>query len=328
MEIVLLSQGSGVVHALLRVPLFAKILLANAVFVVMASLADTRFAAVIIIASVIANALILRVALRPLADLETTVERVGQGDLAARAPRSAVADARLNRLIDTVNETLDSIAASRGHLQDMARGALDVQETERRRIAHELHDDTAQVLAALRLQLESARRQDDRDRRDAQLEQVRDALGEAAERVRRIARGLRPPALDDLGLAPALAAHAESISLPGCRIQVEAGIGRLAPELELALYRILQEAMNNAARHSGATAIAVKLVRTDRAVTASVTDNGRGFDVAGTLAAAGRLGLFGMQERAGFFGGRTSISAAPGKGTTVTTVIPLEPPRA
>lgn len=312
-------------RAVLRVPLFAKILLANAAFVVLASLSGSRFTIAIIVLSVLANAVILRVALRPLTVLQDTVERVGKGDLAARAPTSLVADARLQRLSAAVNETLDSLAVSRSRLRDMARGALDVQETERRRIAQELHDDTAQVLAALRLQLEAARRQENPARRDEMLEDVRSGLGDAAERVRRFARGLRPPALDELGLAPALAAHADSLATPGLRVQVDAEAGRYAPELELAIYRIVQEAMNNAARHAGATSIMVKLQRDPRAVRATVTDNGRGFDVAHTLSAGGRLGLFGMQERAGFLGGRAGITSKPGEGTTITVTIPVEP---
>lgn len=313
---------------MLRVPLFAKILLANAAFVVLASLAGSRFTVPIIVLSVLANAVILRVALRPLTDLQDTVERVGKGDLAARAPTSAVADARLQRLSAAVNETLDSLAASRGRLRDMARGALDVQETERRRIAQELHDDTAQVLAALRLQLEAARRQENPARRDEILEDLRAGLGDAAERVRRFARGLRPPALDELGLAPALAAHADNLATPGLRVHVDAEAGRYGPELELAVYRIVQEAMNNAARHAGATSIVVKLQRSGSAVSATVTDDGRGFDVAGALAAGTRLGLFGMQERAGFLGGRVSITSRPGEGTSISVTMPLEPANA
>lgn len=311
------------VRALLRVPLFIKILAANAVIVAAASRIGTLPGVLI---SLAVNGVILHIALRPLRSLEDAVERVRGGEIGARAPLSLVADANLERLTVTYNETLDALAATQDQLRGMAHGALSAQESERGRIARELHDDTAQALAALRLRLEAARRQTDPGRRDALLEEVRDGLGEADENVRRFARGLRPPALDELGLAAALQAHAATVSgQGGPTVALSSdGVGRLDPDIELALYRIAQEAISNAIRHAGAQRVRVHVGARDGRVELSITDDGCGF----TPSAAGDqgLGLFGMKERATLAGGTLAIGGGPGEGTTVSVTVPARVP--
>ena len=215
----------------------------------------------------------------------------------------------------------------RRELRAFGAGALRAAEEERQRIARELHDDTAQRLAGLMLLLRVAGRTEDRDERNRRLEQVREEIAEAAEAVRRIARGLRPPALDEVGLASALdslvrslrRAHSLDIALA-----VERMGDRLDPDAELALYRIVQEALTNAVRHSGATRILVSL-RADRgAVRATVEDDGRGFALERDPVSGGRgLGLVGMRERARNAGGMLEIVSAPETGTRVSAELPL-----
>ncbi len=334
-------------RALLRVPLFYKILLANAAIVIAGAAVGTvvtaefvraaprrstlelvgLLALVGVAVSILVNALILRLALVPLRLLERTADRVQRGDPEARAPLSPLADQGLERLTRTVNGMLDTLAAYRGRLREIAARALHAEEEERKRIARELHDETAQSLAALLIRLRLLRRADDPEARGALLEQARGEILATIEGIRRFARGLRPPALDELGLVPAVEAHARTLGeAAGIRVQVEAEPldGLLPAEAELAVYRIVQEALSNVVRHSGAGEARVRFERVPGAVVVTVEDRGRGFEVAEGVGAGGRgLGLFGMRERAEYVGGRVEIESAPGAGTRVRVEVPV-----
>lgn len=334
------------IRALLRLPLFAKILIANATIVVLvvvtgallaveltaagATRPATQLVALIalwgVVVSVAVNAVILWLALGPLKSLQHTAARVEAGELDARAELSPVADAELERLTVTFNAMLDSGVAYRTRLRDVAARALAAAEEERKRLARELHDGTAQTLASLRVRLRLARATADAEVRDAQLEQVSREIGEAIEEVRRMAKGLRPPALDMLGLAPAVDSYARSLAEAAdlaLDMRVDLVDGALTPEAELALYRILQEALSNVVRHSGGSRVRIGLQRANRFVELTVEDDGRGFDVDAEMSDRTRgLGLFGMQERAAYVGGRVSITSTPGRGTCVEVSVP------
>jgi two-component system sensor histidine kinase UhpB len=341
-------RGGRVVRALLRVPLFYKILLANAVIVLGGSFAGGLVTAhyvraapgrsavdlVVLLAvggvllSLVVNALILRLALSPLQLLEDTAGRVQSGDMDARVPLSPVADRELDRLSRTFNAMLDAAAADHQRLRDVAARALGAAEEERKRIARELHDETAQRLAALLIRLRILRTQAGPAAMDAGLEALRTEIGEALEGVRRYARGLRPPALDELGLVPAIESHVRSLAeATGLAIDAAADPevdGLLAPEAELAVYRIVQEALSNVVRHSGARRVAVRVGRETGLVVVTVSDDGRGFSPRGVMSEdGGGLGLFGMQERAGYLGGRVEVASRPGAGTHVRAEIPV-----
>jgi two-component system sensor histidine kinase UhpB len=334
------------VKAVLRVPLFYKILIANAAIVVLGAVVGTAItrlylrsahqgfsppafvtllALVGVAVTLLVNALILRLALSPLALLEQTAARVQAGDVEARVPPSSVADRELERLSLTFNGMLDSLEGYRQRLRDVAARALAAEEEERKRIARELHDDTAQSLAALMLRLRLVRGQEDSDARNRMLDELRGEIGEALERIRRFARGLRPPALDELGLVPALESHARTISEAAgivVRVEAESVEGLLSPEAELALYRIAQEAVSNAVRHAAPSSVQVRIERTGTAVTLTVSDDGSGFDVEATRTGdRPGLGLFGMEERAAYLGGQVEIESRRGRGTRVRATI-------
>ncbi|NJD10035.1 MAG: HAMP domain-containing protein [Gemmatimonadetes bacterium] len=321
--------------AFLRVPLFWKILLANAVIVAvvvlvchyssgMGGLVPVLVAGVLL--SALVNAVLLRLALGPLHALEATAERVSEGDGSARVPASPVADRDLERLRQTFNSMLETGTVYRQRLREITARALAATEEERKRIARELHDGIAQSLAALRIRLRVARAVQDERERAKLLEQVSSEMGEAMEELRRIARGLRPPALDMLGLGPAIESHARNIAdATGMAMDLRLeDIGhRLPPDAELALYRVIQEALSNIARHSGADTFRLQLGVAGNHVHADVEDNGRGFDVAAAMSSNGGLGLFGMQERAGYVGGTVAIDSEPGTGTRVHVLVPI-----
>jgi len=338
---------------LLRLPLFYKILIANAAIVVLGAIFGTTLTrhvlrggsagvsttALVVLLSiagvavtVLVNALILRLALSPLELLEQTAARVQAGDVDARVPASPVADRGLERLMGTFNAMLDNLEVYRQRLRDVAARALTAEEEERKRIARELHDDTAQTLAALLVRLRLIRGLADDAAREESLEQLRTEVSAALDRVRRFARGLRPPALDELGLVPALESHIRSLSeTAGAAIRLDANAAEreLTSQAELALYRITQEALSNAVRHSGAEHVLVRIAHGEHWVTVTVQDDGKGFVVDRVLSSGQQgLGLFGMQERAAYVGGRVAIQSRPGRGTTIRAEVPVAGPAA
>lgn len=336
-------------RTLLRVPLFYKILIANAAVVlvgtVFGSMVTERFVRAYpdapildvagplaiggILATLLINAIILKLALQPLDALERTAARVRRGDLEARVPLSPVADRELDRLTRTFNGMLDSAAEYRERVREVASQALTAAEEERKRISRELHDETAQLLAALLIRIRLVKRAGDPRAVDALLEDMRREIGQALEGVRRFARGLRPPALDELGLIPAIESHVRSLrEISEMDLSLAAGPAvdeGLPAEAGLAVYRIIQEALSNVLRHSGATRASIRLEREGARLVVCVEDDGRGFSVP-TVTAGGRgLGLFGMNERAAYLGGRVDVRSEPGAGTRVRAEIPIAP---
>ena len=222
----------------------------------------------------------------------------------------------------TVRDVTDRI-----RLRDFGKAAMRATEEERQRIARELHDDTSQHLAALLIRLRLAQR-DANPATRATIEGIRADLMETSEGIRRIARGLRPPELEDAGLSAALRAHARSVrEASGLDIRVEIGSGerRLASSAQLVLYRIVQEAISNAVRHADPTTVSVRLHAEGRHVVAEVRDDGRGFDVEAERRSGGGLGLMGMLERAASEDGHVVLESTPGEGTRVALYLPMQP---
>ncbi len=214
--------------------------------------------------------------------------------------------------------------------RSIAKAVWKVQEEERRRLARELHDGLGQTLTALTLQLERLREKLERaalpeltGRLDDSVEMARLALNETRE----LSRLLRPPVLDDLGLAAALSWLARTLDQrTGLKVELElAALGeRLDPDLETLLFRLIQEALTNVLRHSGAGCAQVALRRAGASLELRVTDAGRGFDPGAVLAGgANGSGLRGMRDRLELFGGRLHLTSAPGQGTEIAASVPL-----
>lgn len=223
-------------------------------------------------------------------------------------------------LVDAFNAMLDRLESAR---REAARTALAAQEAERSRVARELHDEIGQTLTAVMLQAERAA-ESDPALAQSQLVRVADAVRESLDEVRRIARELRPEALDDLGLVNALIALCSRVDAQGgarVRRELQGKLPPLSPDVELVIYRVAQESLTNALRHSRAGVVTVSLAADAEAVRLSVSDDGRG--MAGEPP-PGTAGITGMRERALLVGGRLSISSAPGEGTTVHLTVPLD----
>jgi two-component system sensor histidine kinase NreB len=218
------------------------------------------------------------------------------------------------RLLDEANATLRRLNET---LEDGAK-----------RIALSLHDEAGGIIAAARLQLDLAI-QDSPNAATERFEEVRKLLDETGERLRHLSHELRPAILDDLGLPKALTFLAQGISSrSSIKVTVFGELRERPPaRVELALYRVVQEALNNAIRHaSGVTAISVRLRDKRNSVVCSIRDDGIGFDVDKTLSDKKRqgLGLLGMRERVHSIGGSIAIRSAPNQGTTIEVVVPLE----
>ncbi|MBA2424064.1 MAG: GAF domain-containing protein [Actinobacteria bacterium] len=206
--------------------------------------------------------------------------------------------------------------------RDALRRVVEAQELERRRLARELHDQTGQELTSVLLGLKAVEEASDDAERVEALAAVREQVVETLHDVRRLAVELRPKALDDFGLAPALERLRETFSeQTGMRVDLESRIReRLPPDVETALYRIVQEALTNVVKHAQAGVVSIVLARNASAVTALVEDDGRGFSREGS---GEGLGLLGMGERLALLGGKLRIESRPGAGTTIVAEVPL-----
>ena len=222
-------------------------------------------------------------------------------------------------------QALEAATTRQSELRSFLALFTQAQEEERRRISRELHDDTAQVLTA------SLRRAGRLARELSGEQQARAAdlqadLNAALESVRRFARNLRPSVLDDLGLIPALEWLA-SQAQTSTRLELSGPEQRLTPTLELTLFRLVQEALNNVDKHAQAQSAAIRLDFRAGGVQVSVSDDGQGFtpEQAQRRASAGHLGLLGLRERAALAGGELEVSSAPGEGSTLTFWLPHGP---
>lgn len=225
------------------------------------------------------------------------------------------------------------IEESHYRLELMSRELLDSQEQEKRRIARELHDETGQLLTAMKINLQYIlhRRNSDLHREELlkRLSEQVDLIDTAIQQVRSLSQELRPSILDDIGLVPAmrwyLDRQTQLAELQGS-IKEENLPDRIPSRIRIACYRILQEAVTNILRHANATRIDVSLVGTSKGLKLVIRDNGGGFDVKEALERASRgesFGLLGMQERLELLGGKLKISSTPDKGTKIEAVFPV-----
>ncbi|MDO8568164.1 MAG: sensor histidine kinase [Dehalococcoidales bacterium] len=207
--------------------------------------------------------------------------------------------------------------------QAIRRSAVNAREDERRRIARELHDETAQLLTALRLALERLSLTGPAELK-AQIQKSIDLCERAEDEVDKLIHDLRPALIDELGLVEAIKSQAEArLGEAGIALNFEVtGVERLlSGESEVALFRVVQEAVNNIVKHSGAGNVEIQLAFSGDEVVASIEDDGCGFDT--RSARTSGLGLPGMKERMGLIGGSLSIASAPGIGTRLKVAVPL-----
>jgi len=213
---------------------------------------------------------------------------------------------------------------------ELLKRLITAQEDERKRVARELHDDLGQALSALSIQVQSLEKLFALDPDDAieQLDQINDLIAETTERMYELILALRPSVLDEFGLVAALRNHAEKF-LDGSGIafglDTSGYSGRLSPDLEIALYRVFQEALSNVRRHAQAEHVKITLQLSDGVFMAKIEDDGKGFDLQ-TIESneddRRGLGMLSIKERMAQYCGQVEISSQPGKGTTISIRLP------
>jgi two-component system sensor histidine kinase UhpB len=326
---------------LLALPVLYKVLFANSLVILCGATLGTYlatrlhegsgmpelvgFVAAGLIISVVMNFALLKIAFHPLTRLRETMRRVQVGEVGIRAPvtgQDPDAD-QLATAFNTMLETLDEVAKSR------AGQILGAQEQERKRIARELHDETSQVLTSLLISLALLEQAIQGEEARRRVEDTRALVHQTLRAVRNLSIDLRPSALDDLGLLPALRWYIKQYQQT-CGIEVEftaTGLKqRLPAEVETALYRVIQESLTNTAKHAKARKAWVAVSEEPGRVTACIRDDGQGFDADAVLRGPWQdrgLGLAGMQERAMLLNGTVKIESQPGGGTIIDVAIPL-----
>jgi PAS domain S-box-containing protein len=214
-------------------------------------------------------------------------------------------------------------------VRSLLKEVLTAQEVERRRIARELHDETAQTLTSLLVGLRAIEQSRDLPGALGETSALRGLVAAALEGVKRMSRGLRPSVLDDLGLQEALERLGAEVSRTnGFVVDVDATgprLPRLPEAVETALYRVVQEGLTNASKHASPKAVSVLIHRNPSEVRLVIEDDGKGFDASEPLS-EGQVGLVGIRERTHLVGGSVTVESSPGRGTTICVSVPLPGP--
>ena len=291
-------------------------------------------AAGVLAASALFNAALVRVALQPISDLEATAERVRDGDMAARTPPSPLADPGVDRLRIVFNDMLDQVVRLSEAQRRRSRTVLQAEERDRGQISDGLFGDTAQTLAAVLVQLRLLERAVERGEDPTVTSHyvtrnIRTALND----VREVARRLRPPELDDLGVQKAIETFGRRLVEEGptrgaeLRIEGEVPEDQLDELSRIALFRIVQEALRNAVEHAHAACIRIEFSTADDQLRVAVLDDGRGFDSAALFRnGSPGLGVLAMTERAQLTNGTLSIDSGEVGGSRVSLTLPLSTP--
>lgn len=275
----------------------------------------------VVVLALLALAFGIRQVVQPLRALEAKSAELGWGNYASiQEPVGGIQEIR--RLQSELVHLAGKVQAAQQGLRGYIGAMTSAQEDERRRLARELHDDTLQALVALKQRVLLAQMTLD-PAAGQTLGEIEALTEQTIQNLRRLTRALRPIYLEDLGLVPALEMlgreAGESMGVP-VAVEVRGNPSRLAPDVELALYRMAQEALNNVARHAQASQAQLKLDFSPPGVRLEVRDNGRGFEVPKSpaeFAPSGHFGLLGLHERAELIGAKLQIESAIGEGTRV-----------
>lgn len=342
------TEDADLVQRLLRpvlsIPVFYRVLIANSLIIFIGATGGTFLASELHrntfaptgllifitvgwLVSVAMNFVLLKVAFQPLIDLGKVMNRVQKGERTLRAPLTGY-DREADQLALTLNMMLEAIDESN---RLRATQIINAQEDERKRIARELHDETSQVLTSLLISLavleESITTEEARNR----ISETRRLAHQTLRAIRSLSIDLRPSALDDLGLVPALRWYIKEYQQKFAievNFQATGFKERLPAAMETALYRIVQEALTNIAKHAHAHRVIVTLNEGADAVDATIIDDGIGFDAEQLQKEAPGSGqergwgLVGMRERASLLDGSLCIDSQPGEGTTIHAHIP------
>ncbi len=290
--------------------------------------------AIVLVMSLLAATFLTFILTRPILELVEATRAIGRGDFSHRVRRWA--NDEIGELAEAFNqmavelERADELRTERELLRrQLLERVIAAQEEERRRISRELHDSTSQSLTSLMVGLRTLEETScDTFQMHQHAQELRQVVGQVLEDIHTLAVQLRPSVLDDLGLSAALERLVQEWARRHhIRVDLVVHIGgeRLSDSHETALYRIVQEALTNVARHAQATSVSVLVERRSQSVVAVIEDDGLGFDAA-HIQSEGHLGLAGIRERAELLGGSLTIESSPGSGASLYIQLPLAQP--
>ncbi len=258
--------------------------------------------------------------LQPIKVLHASAERISRGDLSHRI--SLERDDELGFLASAFNQMVATLEKTIDDLRTVSRRLLSAEEAERRRIAHEIHDELGQTLTALRFSLSMVAKNSPQS---ASLQAVQDMAAEAQEKARTLSHELRPAMLDDIGLVATLEWYIDRVEQrANLAIGLDAALDEqtIPIELKTTLYRLVVEALTNISKHAEASSAEIFLHQRDGQVRLTIADDGHGFDTA-LLARTPSLGIAGMRERVNLLRGEFSIESQPGQGTKIDVSLPI-----
>lgn len=321
-----------VLRSVLRIPLVLKVMGANAliVAVVLALVGnglwgDDQGQLVVVLGALalasIVNLVLVSLALSPISELVRVASRVSKGEFGIRASRSLVADPQLVALTETINALLDSLSAERRRIQRLGAEVMSAQDTERAKLAHDLHDSIAQTLAGVRFQLSAAGADAADDEMRNRLAAARGMISSAMDEVRNISQSLHPRIADDLGLVAALESLAMQTRTRGILdVTITADIGETPVPSTIAatLFRVAQEALKNAEMRPGTGSAEILLSSSNGSIRLEVTEDARELDRRRPKADNSASGLFSMRDRVALSGGVLNIASEQNGRTRVT----------
>ncbi|MBI5301796.1 MAG: sensor histidine kinase [Chloroflexi bacterium] len=319
------------------------------IFIALTEQAATVFVGVALLGLGLA-VIFTRILVHPLQNIVRAMGRVKAGDLTVQIPiwaRDEIGEVQseFNTMVNSLRETnlallrqqremaelnqenlrlLADVQAKRERLEHLLHHALSAQEAERKRLARELHDETGQSLTSILLRLKALQTETDLELIHDRINGLRYLTGETLEEVRRLAMDLRPTALDDLGLVPAIRGYVQEwCKRSGIEIVFTPSptIDRLPTDHEIILYRAVQEGLTNIVRHAQAHHASVTLEQGARAVWLTIEDDGKGMNPG--IDHRNGMGLEGMRERVALVGGRLQVDSAPDAGTRILIELPL-----
>ena len=322
---------TGARHVL-RTPLVVKVMGANSIIAVVVLLMlgtglqrSEESAILVVLAALaiafVANLLLVRLALSPIAELERVAARVSSGQFAVRAQPSLVADSQLSHLTDTVNSLLDSLAAERCRIQKLGVEVVSTQDIERAHLGRELHDSIAQTLAAVRFQLSAASADATDDNMRNRLSTARGMIGKAMDEVRNISQSLHPRLAEDLGLVTALeqlARHAEERGKLNVGIVADLDDQQISASVAATLFRVAQESLGVAEKRTLAGSVQILLSASGGKIFLEVRDDRPRVDSGTMEPDNSSAGLLAIMDRVELSGGVMRIETGRDGGARVT----------
>lgn len=331
----------------LRISIFNRVLIGNSIIILFGAVAGTiftrqmtlfgniwlilLFSFVGILITLFVNRVIIHSALQPLHELGDALELVDSGQINISNSLKNYQDPDIRRLVIAIDSMLNRMANHTSQLRAISERAINAQEEERVRIARSLHDDTAQSISMLIIDLDRSGSLIPANATELadHISDARNVATKLLENLRKIIWDLRPSILDDLGLLSAIRWFARNnLEKGGVKVDFlgTSEIARLPSHLETMLFRIAQEAISNVLRHANASRVSIRLWIEDEHIWLEIKDDGRGFDMGKTAGVAidrKQLGLLGIQERVSLVGGEVKVESIPGSGTCLQLHIPL-----